>query len=37
MKILVIVFISCVLCVSCGVKDDPEYQSQDNKKNIKIV
>ena len=37
MKILVIVFISCVLFVSCGVKDDPEYQSQDNKKNIKIV
>jgi hypothetical protein len=37
MKIIIIIFISCVLFISCGVKDDPKYQSQENKKNTKII
>ena len=25
-----LIIIACLLCVSCGVKDDPEYKSQAN-------
>jgi hypothetical protein len=27
MRILIIIT-TCIICVSCGVKDDPKYQSQ---------
>jgi len=38
MRILIIIFVSCLLCVSCGVKDDPKYQSYKNyKEKIKII
>jgi len=38
MKILIIIFVSCLLCNSCGVKDDPQYQSQNNiNKKIKVI
>ena len=35
MKKFLLIAIACLFCVSCGVKDDPEYKSQDN--NIKII
>ena len=28
MKLLIIFFTICMLCISCGVKDDPKYQSK---------
>ncbi len=28
MRILIIIFTACIVCASCGVKDDPEYKSQ---------
>ena len=38
MKSLIIFFITCFLCVSCGVKDEPKYQTKiDYNKNINIV
>ena len=37
MRILIII-ITCVVCISCGVKDDPEYKSQNNyNKTIDLV
>ncbi len=35
MKKLLLIVISCLFCISCGVKSDPEYKAQ-NKKNIAI-
>ena len=30
MKALLIIITTCLLCVACGVKSDPEYKSQSN-------
>jgi hypothetical protein len=35
MKLIIVLVTTCLLCSSCGVKDKPEYQSQ-NSYNIKI-
>jgi len=38
MKKISIIIIACLFCLSCGVKDDPEYRSEyNNNKPIKIV
>ncbi len=38
MRILIIIITTCFLCVSCGVKDDPKYQTQNNyNKKIYII
>ena len=38
MKKISIIIIVCLFCLSCGVKDDPEYRSgNNNNKPIKIV
>jgi hypothetical protein len=38
MKILIIIFVSCVICSSCGVKDNPKYETQNNiNKKIKVI
>jgi len=38
MRILLIIITTCLLCTSCGVKDDPEYKSQSNyNKAINLV
>ncbi len=38
MKILIMIFIACLLFNSCGVKDEPKYQTQNNyKEKIKII
>jgi len=34
MRKLLFIIMTCVVLVSCGVKDDPEYKSQKNKNNI---
>ena len=36
MKKLLLIIITCIFCYSCGVKDDPEYKSQNNK-NIYLI
>ena len=36
MRILIIIIVTFSICVSCGVKDDPKYQSQNSNKNNKI-
>jgi hypothetical protein len=33
MRILIIIITTCLICASCGVKDDPKYQSQIKSKN----
>jgi len=30
MKKLLLIAVACLFCVSCGVKDEPEYKSQIN-------
>ena len=35
MKKFFLIIITCLLCVSCGIKSDPEYKSQDS--FIKII
>ena len=30
MRTLLIIITTCLLCASCGVKDMPEYESQEN-------
>ena len=30
MRKLLLLISVCILCVSCGVKDEPEYKSQNN-------
>ncbi len=35
MKKILLIFLTCLFCVSCGVKDDPEYKAK-NKYN-KII
>ena len=38
MQKLLVVIITCLFCVSCGVKSNPEYKSQYNFiKNIKLI
>ena len=38
MRLLLITIIACLVCVSCGKKDKPEYKSQiDFNKTIQIV
>ena len=38
MKLLIMFITIFILCVSCGIKDDPEYQSQSSYNyKIKIV
>jgi hypothetical protein len=38
MKILIMYIAILILCVSCGIKDDPKYQSQNNYNyKIKII
>ena len=37
MKKILFIIITCLFCVSCGVKDDPEYKSKINKKGIYIA
>jgi len=36
MKKFLSIIITCLLCASCGVKDNPEYKSQ-KKNNINIT
>ncbi len=36
MRIFIIIT-TCLICVSCGVKDDPKYQSQNSNNKVKIV
>ena len=38
MRILIIIITTCLLCFSCGVKDDPKYETINiyNKK-IKVI
>ena len=35
MKKLFLIIATCILCVACGVKGEPEYKSQEN--YIKII
>jgi len=38
MKKFLLIIITYLFCISCGVKNDPEYKSQSNYiKNIQIV
>jgi len=38
MRILLVIITVSILCASCGVKDKPEYKSQDRyNKNIYII
>jgi len=38
MRILIVSIISCLFLISCGVKDDPKYQTEINfNKKIKVV
>jgi len=38
MRKFLLIISACILCASCGVKDDPEYKSQDNNnKAIRLV
>jgi len=38
MRISIIVIIAYLLCASCGVKDDPKYQTHNNfSKKINII
>ena len=38
MRILIIIITSCLLCFSCGVKDDPKYEAQKNyNEKIKVI
>ena len=38
MKLRIMLFTIFILCISCGIKDDPKYQSQNNYKyKIKII
>jgi len=38
MRILIIIITTCLLCASCGIKDDPKYQTQNNyNKKINII
>jgi len=38
MRFLVIIITAFLFCYSCGVKDDPEYQSQnDYNRKIKVI
>ena len=30
MRKFLLIILTCLLCVSCGVKDNPEYKSQNN-------
>jgi len=30
MRLILTIVIACFFCVACGIKDDPEYQAQDN-------
>ena len=37
MRILIIIT-ACLLCFSCGVKDDPKYETNNiNKEKIKVI
>jgi len=36
MKKLLIIITACLFCISCGVKSDPEYKSQNKYTNSKI-
>jgi hypothetical protein len=35
MKKFFLIIITCLFCISCGVKSKPEYKSQN--KNVKII
>jgi len=38
MRLFIITIISCLFFVSCGVKDDPKYQTLNNyNKKIKVI
>jgi len=38
MRLIIIFFTICFLCISCGVKEKPKYESQNNLKNkINII
>ena len=38
MRVLIIIITTCLLCASCGVKDEPKYQTQNNyNKKINII
>ena len=34
MRLLIIIITTFLFCASCGVKDDPKYQTQNNYNNI---
>ena len=38
MKKLLLIIITCIFCYSCGVKDDPKYEAQNNyNEKIKVI
>ena len=38
MKLRIMLFTIFILCISCGIKDDPKYQTQNNYNNkINII
>ena len=38
MRKFLLIITACLLCASCGVKDDPKYQTQNNyNKKINII
>jgi hypothetical protein len=38
MKKFLLIFLTCLFCVSCGVKGDPEYQSKNKyNKTIQLI
>ncbi len=37
MKKLLLIAVMCLFCISCGIKDDPEYKSQNNNKTIYLT
>ena len=38
MRILIIIFTACIVCASCGVKDDPKYEAQNSyNEKIKVI
>jgi len=38
MRILIIIFTACIVFTSCGIKNDPEYKSQESyNKTINLI
>ena len=37
MRTIIIIITTCILCASCGVKNEPKYEAQKNYNNISII